>query len=69
VQAGDKLVIHNADTVTHNITVRGSGEDADSDDLGLQKPGVDVSYVFQTRGTYTVVCSIHPRMRMVVSVK
>jgi plastocyanin len=69
LQPGDRLTIHNADNVTHNITVRGAGEDADTDDLGLQKPGVDVSYLFQARGTYTVVCSIHPRMRMIVNVK
>ena len=69
LQPGDRMTIHNADNVTHNITVRGAGEDANSDDLGLQKPGGDVSYVFQARGIYTVVCSIHPRMRMVVTVK
>jgi plastocyanin len=69
MQVGDRLNIHNADSVTHNITVRGAGEDEDADDLGLQKPGTDVSYRFVAPGTYMVVCSIHPRMRLIVHVK
>jgi len=65
VHAGDKVSFHNSDTVTHNITVKsGSG---DADDLGLQKPGGVVSYKFETKGAYRVVCSIHPRMKMTVT--
>jgi len=65
VHVGDKVSFHNADSVTHNITVKsGSG---DADDLGLQKPGGVVSYKFDTKGTYRVVCSIHPRMKMTVN--
>jgi plastocyanin len=67
VHVGDRLNFHNADDVTHNITVRGSGDDAD--DLGLQKAGTDVNYRFDTRGTYMVVCSIHPRMKLIVTVE
>ena len=65
VHVGDKLSFHNADTVTHNITVKGA--DGDADDLGLQKPGGVVSYKFETKGAYRVVCSIHPRMKMMVT--
>ena len=65
LKVGDKLSFHNGDTVTHNITVKsGSG---DADDLGLQKPGGVVSYKFETKGAYRVVCSIHPRMKMMVT--
>ena len=67
VHVGDKVVFHNNDTVTHNITVK-SG-DGDADDLGLQKPGVAVNYKFEAAGAYRVVCSIHPRMKMTVNVQ
>ncbi len=43
--------------VNHNITVRGGTGD-DSDDLGLQKPGANVSYKFDTKGSYRVICRI-----------
>jgi len=65
VHAGDKVSFHNNDTVTHNITVKSASGDAD--DLGLQKPGGVVSYQFESKGTYRVVCSIHPRMKMMVN--
>lgn len=69
VQVGDQLIVHNADNVTHNITIRGTGVDAHSDDLGLEKAGTDVKYRFVARGAFMVVCSIHPRMRMAVTVQ
>ena len=65
VHAGDKVVFENDDNVTHNITVK-SG-DGDADDLGLQKPGQKLSYTFDTKGVYRVICSIHPRMKMTVT--
>ena len=65
---GDKLNFNNEDDVTHNITVKG-GADGDVDDLGLQKPGKMVSYVFDTKGAYRVICSIHPKMKMTVNVQ
>lgn len=67
VQKGDKVVWHNNDSVTHNITVRGA--DGDSEDLGLQKPGAPVSYTFSDKGAFRVVCSIHPKMKMTVNVQ
>ena len=65
VHAGDKVMFQNDDTVTHNITVKGA--DGDADDLGLQKPGGVVSYKFEAKGPYRIVCSIHPRMKMMVT--
>lgn len=67
VHTGDKVVWHNNDTVTHNITVRGG--DGDSDDLGLQKPGTPVSFTFAEKGAFRVVCSIHPKMKMTINVQ
>jgi plastocyanin len=67
IHAGDTIDFINADNVTHNISVRGGAND-DTLDLGLQRPKVVVSHTFQQRGDYSVVCSIHPRMRLMVSV-
>ena len=65
VHVGDKVMFEIDDTVTHNITVKGS--DGDADDLGLQKPGQKLGYKFETKGVYRVICSIHPRMKMTVT--
>jgi cytochrome c peroxidase len=67
VRRGDTVTFSNNDDVTHNISVRGSAGD-DTEDLGLQKPGVQVSHRFDQAGVYSVVCSIHPRMRLTVDV-
>lgn len=64
VHAGDKVNFRNDDSVTHNITVKTT--EGEAEDLGLQKPGGSVSYQFSAKGSYRVVCSIHPRMKMVV---
>ena len=68
VHVGDTVHFQNDDTVNHNITVRG-GPDDDADDLGLQKPGAAVCYKFEAKGAYRVICSIHPRMKMTVTVQ
>jgi plastocyanin len=67
VHVGDTVHFENFDDVTHNITVKDAEDD--TADLGLQKPGVEVSHRFDAKGRYRVVCSIHPRMRMTVNVQ
>jgi cytochrome c peroxidase len=67
IHPGDTITFANQDDVTHNISVR-SGAGDDTRDLGLQHAGVKVSYRFQSPGVYSVVCSIHPRMRLSVDV-
>lgn len=64
---GDRVVFHNHDDVTHNISVFGADDDVA--DLGLQKPGVALTYKFDKDGTFMVRCSIHPTMKMTVKVK
>jgi plastocyanin len=68
LHVGDNLTFNNQDDVTHNITVKG-GADDDVDDLGLQKPGKAVKYTFASKGFYRVICSIHPKMKMTVTVQ
>jgi plastocyanin len=65
---GDRIVFTNEDDVIHNIHIFGPGND-DSTDLGLQKPGVSLTYRFDKPGTYRVRCNIHPSVKMAVMVK
>ncbi|HVJ51078.1 MAG TPA: plastocyanin/azurin family copper-binding protein [Aliidongia sp.] len=67
VAVGDALHFKNGDDVTHNINVTLDG--GDPEDQGLQKPGEIIRYTFAKAGDYDVRCSIHPRMKMAVSVK
>jgi plastocyanin len=67
IHQGDTLSFSNEDNVSHNISVRGGGDD-DTDDLGVQKPRDVVSYKFTDKQVYSVVCSIHPGMRLRVVV-
>lgn len=68
ISRGDRIVFGNDDDVIHNIHVFGPGE-GDSIDLGLQKPGVSLSYKFDKAGSYRIRCSIHPSIKMAVTVK
>lgn len=65
---GDRIIFTNEDDVIHNIHIFGPGDD-DSSDLGLQRPGVPLTYRFDKAGAYRVRCNIHPSVRMAVSVK
>jgi plastocyanin len=64
---GDILMFANHDDVTHNVNV--VDDDEDAIDLGLQKPGENLTYKFDKAGRFKVRCSIHPSMKMSVSVK
>lgn len=64
---GDAVTFSNKDDVSHNITV--VNDDDDTDDLGLQKPGQNLIYKFDKAGKFKVRCSIHPSMKMTVTVK
>jgi plastocyanin len=65
---GDRIVFTNEDDVIHNIHIFGPGND-DSTDLGLQKPGATLTYRFDKAGSFMVRCSIHPSVKMAVTVK
>jgi len=67
VKAGDSVTFTNKDDVTHNIHVITSG--GDSEDKGLQKPGENIKETFAKAGDYQVRCSIHPKMKMTVTVQ
>jgi plastocyanin len=65
---GDVLSFTNDDDVIHNIHIFGPGA-GDSVDLGLQKPGKNLSYKFDKPGSYRVRCNIHPSVKMSVVVQ
>ena len=68
IAKGDQIVFTNEDDVIHNIHVFGPAPD-ESVDLGLQKPGISLSYRFDKVGAYRVRCNIHPSVKMAVTVK
>jgi plastocyanin len=64
---GDRIVFTNEDDVIHNIHIFGPGDE--QKDLGVQKPGATLAYVFDKPGSYMVRCNIHPSVRLAVTAK
>jgi plastocyanin len=64
---GDRITFTNEDDVIHNIHVFGPGDD--QKDLGLQKPGATLGYIFDKAGAHMVRCNIHPSVKMAVTAK
>jgi len=66
VKAGEQIVIENDDQYVHHVFVDNAQFKFDS---GEQKIGQTVSIVFSRPGDYVVLCAIHPKMRLNVTVK
>jgi plastocyanin len=65
VARGTTVHIVNDDNVTHHIYVDAPGMQFDS---GEQPVGKTVDVTFDRAGTYTVLCAIHPTMKLKVVV-
>lgn len=65
VGKGTIVSFNNDDTTSHNIIVSGNGVNLNS---GLQAPGVSFKAPFLKPGVYQVMCGIHPKMKMTVTV-
>jgi len=65
VKKGDPLTFLNDDSVPHNIMSASKGNEFN---LGSQGPGNSTDVVFKEAGDVTVICAIHPRMKMTVKV-
>jgi plastocyanin len=65
VKKGDPLTFLNDDSVPHNIMSASKGNEFN---LGSQAPGSSTDVVFKEGGDVTVICAIHPRMKMTVKV-
>jgi plastocyanin len=67
IHKGDVVRIVNDDgDLSHHAYVDADNFNFDSGD---QEPGHDVLVVFDVPGVFNVLCGIHPKMRLVVTVK
>jgi plastocyanin len=66
ISAGTTLHFTNQDEFIHQIYVKSDTLNVDTDE---KAPGESVDIKFPTRGTFEVHCHIHPKMRLVVTVK
>jgi len=65
VKKGEAVTFLNDDTVPHNILSTAKGNEFN---LGSQAPGSSTDVTFKESGEVTVICAIHPRMKMTVKV-
>ena len=65
VKKGEALTFLNDDSVPHNILSTSKGNEFN---LGSQPPGASTDVTFKEAGDVTVICAIHPRMKMTVRV-
>jgi plastocyanin len=65
IKKGESLTFVNDDTVPHNIISTSKGNEFN---LGSQPPGASTDVTFKEAGEVQVICAIHPRMKMTVSV-
>jgi plastocyanin len=65
IKKGDALTFSNDDTVPHNIMSSSPGNEFN---LGSQPPGSMTDVTFKAAGNVQVICAIHPRMKMMVTV-
>lgn len=67
VRRGEPLrIVNNDGELLHHAYVEAPGFKFDS---GEQEPGKSVSIRFPDAGAYEVLCGIHPKMRLKVTVK
>jgi plastocyanin len=65
LKKGETLTFLNDDSVPHNILSTSKGNEFN---LGSQPPGASTEVTFKEAGDVTVLCAIHPRMKMTVKV-
>jgi plastocyanin len=61
----EPVMFVNDDTVPHNVMSASAGN---AFDLGAQSPGSGTPVSFNISGTVVVICAIHPRMRLIITV-
>lgn len=65
IKKGDALTYVNDDSIPHNIMSATKGSEFN---LGSQAPGMSTDVTFKEAGNVQVICAIHPRMKMMVTV-
>jgi len=66
IKPGDTILFKNSDDVVHNVFSTSAGMEFD---IRRQAPGGSSSVPFPHEGVAEVRCSIHPKMKLVVTVK
>jgi plastocyanin len=66
IKKGETLTFVNDDNIAHNIMSTTAGNEFN---LGSQAPGSSSPVTLNNAGEITVVCAIHPRMKMTVTVE
>lgn len=66
LKVGDTITFKNSDGFAHNAY---SDDEANEFDIGMQKPGQDITVKMSAASTVEVECAIHPDMHMTVNVK
>jgi plastocyanin len=66
IARGDTLVFANEDDFLHHVYVKSPAFSFDSPE---QEPGQSYAVQFTEAGTFEVLCAIHPKMRLAVTVK
>jgi plastocyanin len=66
IKVGDTLRFLNKDVFLHQIFVQSPSFNFESAE---QEPGKDVDVTFTRPGTFTVLCEIHPKMHLAVTVE
>jgi len=65
IRKGEALTFLNDDNVPHNVISTSRGSEFD---LGSQRPGTATDVRFTSAGEAEVICAIHPRMKMLVTI-
>ena len=65
-KVGDKITFKNHDEFAHNAY---SDNEDNEFDIGMQKPGQDVTIEMKKPGKVEVECAIHPNMHMTIEVE
>jgi len=66
VAVGDTITFKNSDPFAHNAY---TDDEENEFDIGMQKPGQDISITIKAPGKFNVECAIHPNMLLEVTVK
>ena len=67
VKVGDTIRFTDTDRITHNITI--VNPDGTSEDKGMSTYNQHIVVQFDKPGVYTVLCRIHPDMKMTITVE
>jgi plastocyanin len=66
IHPGDTITFKNEDSVTHNVFSMTKGMEFD---IRRQAPGGSSTVPFSKEGVAEVRCSIHPKMKLIVTVQ